>query len=43
MIENIDFNKERVDDESVQEDARTELESIVSSKINIEHQEKMKK
>jgi hypothetical protein len=41
--ENIDFNDEHVDDESVQEDARTELESVVSSKINIEHEEKMMK
>lgn len=36
--ENIDF-----DDESVQEDAQTELESVVSSKINQDHEEKMKK
>jgi hypothetical protein len=41
--ENIDFDEERVDDESVQEDAQTELESVVSSKINQEHEEKMKK
>jgi len=36
--ENIDF-----DDNSVQEDDRTEIESVVSSKINIEHEEKMNK
>ena len=36
--ENIDF-----DDESVKEDAQTELESVVSSKINQDHEEKMKK
>ena len=36
--ENIDF-----DDNSVQEDGRTEIESVVSSKINIEHEEKMNK
>lgn len=41
--ENIDFDDERVDDESVQEDAQTELASVVSSKINQEHEEKMKK
>jgi hypothetical protein len=41
--ENIDFDDERLDDNSVQEDARTELESVVSSKINIEHEEKMMK
>ena len=40
--ENIDFNDEQFDDNSVQEDAQTELESI-SSKINIEHEEKMMK
>ena len=36
--ENIDF-----DDESVQDDAKTELESVVSSKINQDHEEKMMK
>jgi hypothetical protein len=41
--ENIDFDDERVDDESVQEDAQTELASVVSSKINQEHEQKMKK
>ncbi len=41
--ENIDFDDERVDDKSVQEDAQTELASVVSSKINQEHEEKMKK
>jgi hypothetical protein len=41
--ENIDFNDEQFDDNSVQEDDRTELESVVSSKINIEHEEKMMK
>ena len=37
--ENIDFDDEHVDDESVQEDAQTKLASVVSS----EHQEKMNK
>lgn len=41
--ENIDFNDEHFDDNSVQDDSRTELESVVSSKINIEHEEKMMK
>ena len=41
--ENIDFDDERVDDDSVREDAQTELESVVSSKINQDHEEKMKK
>ena len=41
--ENIDFNDEQFDDNGVQEDARTELKSVVSSKINIEHEEKMMK
>jgi hypothetical protein len=36
--ENIDF-----DDESVQEEAKTELESVISSKINQDHEEKMMK
>ena len=39
--ENIDFDDERVDDESVQEDAKTELASVVSSKINKDHLKKM--
>jgi hypothetical protein len=39
--ENIDFDDERVDDESVQEDAKTELASVVSSKINQDHVKKM--
>jgi hypothetical protein len=37
-----DFNDECLDDDSIQEDARTELESV-SSRINIEHEEKMMK
>jgi hypothetical protein len=41
--ENIDFNDEHLDDESVQEDVKTELASVVSSKINKDHEEKMKK
>ena len=41
--ENIDFDDERLDDESVREEAQSELASVVSSKINIEHEEKMKK
>ncbi len=41
--DNIDFDDERFDDESIQEDTKTELASVVSSKINIEHEEKMKK
>lgn len=41
--ENIDFDDERVDDESVKEDAQSELASVVSSKINQEHEEKMMK
>ena len=41
--ENIDFNDEQFDDNSIQEDAQTELASVVSSKINIEHEEKMMK
>ena len=41
--ENIDFDDERFDDDSVKEDTQTELTSVVSSKINIEHEEKMKK
>ena len=41
--ENIDFDDERVDDESVQEDAQSELASVVSSKINKDHEEKMMK
>ena len=41
--ENIDFDEERLDDESVREEAQSELASVVSSKINIEHEEKMKK
>jgi len=39
--ENIDFDDERLDDESVKEDAESELASVVSSKININHEEKM--
>lgn len=41
--DNIDFEEERLDNDSVQEDAQTELASVVSSKINIEHEEKMNK
>lgn len=41
--ENIDFDDERVEDESVQEDAQSELVSVVSSKINQEHEKKMNK
>jgi hypothetical protein len=41
--DNIDFNDEQFDDDSIQEDAQTELASIVSSKINKEHEEKMNK
>ena len=41
--ENIDFDDEHLDDDSVREDAQTELESVVSSKINQDHEEKMKK
>ena len=41
--ENINFDDERLDDNSVQEDDRTEIESVVSSRINIEHEEKMNK
>jgi hypothetical protein len=42
--ENIDFEEEHLDDDdSVQEDEKNELISIVSSNINIEHEEKMKK
>ncbi len=41
--ENIDFDDEHVDDESIREDAQSELASVVSSKINQEHEEKMKK
>jgi hypothetical protein len=41
--ENIDFDDENIDDESIREDARSELASVVSSKINQEHEEKMKK
>jgi len=39
--ENIDFDEEQVEDESVKEDAQSELASVVSSKINIEHEKKM--
>ena len=41
--ENIDFDDEHVDDESIREDAQSELASVVSSKINQEHENKMKK
>ncbi len=41
--DNIDFDDERLDNDSVQEDDQTELASIVSSKLNIEHEEKMNK
>lgn len=41
--ENIDFEEDRFDNENIQEDAQTELASVVSSKINQEHEEKMNK
>jgi len=39
--ENIDFDDERVDDESIKEDAQSELASVVSLKINQDHVKKM--
>lgn len=39
--ENIDFDEEQVEDESVKEDAQSELASVVSSKINEDHVKKM--
>jgi hypothetical protein len=39
--ENIDFDDEQVEDESVKEEAQSELASVVSSKINQDHVKKM--
>lgn len=39
--DNIDFDEEQVEDESVKEDAQSELASVVSSKINEDHVKKM--